>query len=72
MWTVLIGILEEKYKIKDLRRSLNNNSMRETIDQLFKRINVEGLVSGVVNRLGVECNIRQWDSSTTWSSFTLS
>lgn len=42
----MIGILEEKYKIKDLKRSLND--MREVIDQLFRRIDVQYLVPGIL------------------------
>ena len=68
MWTVLSVALDEKYGIGEFRKL---GSQRQAIDALMDRICVEYLVLGLVDRLGVEVEVKSWANGMTWGTLPL-
>ncbi len=60
--------LDEKYGISDFRKM---GSQREGIDALMGRVCVEYLVLGLMDRLGVEMEVKSWSNGMTWGTLPL-
>lgn len=68
VWTVLSVALDEKYGISEFRKLA---SQRQTIEALMGRVNVQYLVLGLLERLGVEVEVKSWANNMTWGTLPL-
>lgn len=67
VWTVIAVALEEKYGVGGFAKA--SNGQRHVVEVLVGKVSVEGLVRGLMDRLGVEAGVEAWSASTTWSTF---